>query len=156
MTYPKNPSFDTRILGAYNRILRRINGAVVNKLIEVQDRLDWSIRTDLDDEADDLRTVIADCNKAKAQAEDRLTKVLAYLDPDGFYGGFTPRPQVPEGAGLAADEDDAPQGYRAVAFESCAGCAFVSRPCPQGADGLLLCNSEARDDEREVHFLKRG
>ena len=103
---PQNPSIDTLIL-TWGLALRRKTVALRESLLarairkldtavadagEAEDRMDWSIRQDLDDEADDLRAVISDCNKAKTQAEGRLTSILNYLDPDEFYT----RPQVPE------------------------------------------------------------
>lgn len=181
MTYPTNPSFDTRILGLAAKALWRITSALLSKTEELNERFDMSAKADLDDEADDLRAVIADCNKAKAQAEDRLTEVLDYLDPDDFYGGLTPRPQVPESVGPPpvtdtrdpVDEDDAPAGYRAVKFDSCPDslayatcehCAFGDHagtdkagPCSTAYRiDSLRCSAADRIDGREVIFIKRG
>jgi hypothetical protein len=164
-----NPSLDTILLNLWLGLRERITdwrrAQLTNAALREEDikqRLDWSIRQDLDDEADELRAVISDCNKVKAQAEDRLTRILNYLDPDEFY---TQRPQVPDGAGLTApsekilDEDDAPEGYKAVPgawVDGCEGCAFdeVGASCPEH-EGERHCAEHSRADRTEVRFIKR-
>lgn len=55
------------------------------------------------------------------------------------------------------DENDAPEGYRAVASRACAGCAFLvgEVDCPNNPKGALACVSWLRKDATSVVFVKR-
>jgi hypothetical protein len=60
---------------------------------------------------------------------------------------------------MAVDQNEAPEGYIAVEWESgsCKSCAFnySSEVCPKTDEGLYLCSSMRRKDNKHVYFVKK-
>lgn len=172
---PKNPSLSTLALtlalavgrktvtlreALLARAQRKLEDAV-QSAGEYEVALDRSTRADLEEEADEIVVRIVARGQAAVADNERMNAIGAYLTPSS-----TPRPQVPEGAGLTApsekilDEDDAPEGYKAVPWSACGSCAFGDGQarCPRrigDEDGWLHCVEHNRPDWVEVMFVKR-
>ena len=123
----------------------------------------YEYRDALLDELDEGEALAAALAKRNAEVRASIVRTN-----DEIYGpGFTPRPQVPEGAGIqdfddlpapqGVDENEAPWGYRAVSSSgACTGCSFDPLGmCPNNDSGPVRCNAEFRGDQQEVIFVPR-
>lgn len=170
MSIPK--SIKTRIMSAAYKAACALSERVFNFTERLRVQKEDSYEDDLFNYRDELADELTEGKELVEVLAAHNDKVQGELDfvhreiygpdfPTGTWAGYTEREQVPEGAGLPPpeiDEDDAPEGYKAVpcGMDGCPDCAFTTgeQDCPT-RDGQLRCIDVLRADRTEVVFVKR-
>ena len=166
-------SLKTRLLFAAYKAACALSEAVFNFTERLRVQKEDSYMNDLYDYRDELAEELREGTALLGTLERHLDNVQAELEITHreIYGpDYTPREQVPEGAGVrdfddlpapqGVEEDEAPEWYKAVsAGVGCTGCYFdPTHPdgCP-GSPGseVTSCFADQRGDQQEVVFIKR-
>ena len=166
-------SLKTRLLSAAYKAACALAERVFAFTEQLRQQKEYSYQDDLFDYRDALLDELDEGEALAAALAKRNAEVRASIvrTNDEIYGPeFTPRPQVPEGAGIqdfddlpapqGVDENEAPDGYKAVASErvgTCSGCCFSpDLGCPSNDDDTFgACLASRRGDRQDVVFVAR-
>ena len=156
-------SLKTRLLSAAYKAACALAEKVFAFTESIREKKDDSYLDDLYDHRDALAEELREGNALLGALERRLDNVRAELEITNheIYGQDCPIPHtladfddLPAPQGV--NEDEAPEGYKAVAADvGCTGCSFEPVGTSPSSSGTHSCGGEQRADRQEVVFQRR-